>query len=170
MDCTPPVQWEPGSVHGISQAKILEWVAISFSKGSSWPRNWTHVSCIGRQILYHWASREALTASARRLITTKRSFSDENSVSFIKKNIKRVLKDNLFSLKRFVLFSRMNQANLVVGGGSGCSSLKLRWPLIHIRCLLLWSFLSLWPDRVLVKSGFRRPSEIILCLGCVLSV
>ena len=42
-------------VHGISQARILEWVAISFSRGSSWPRDWTHiswVSCIGRRVLY----------------------------------------------------------------------------------------------------------------------
>ena len=37
----------PGSsVHGIFQARTLEWVAISFSRGSSWPRDWTHVSCI----------------------------------------------------------------------------------------------------------------------------
>ena len=51
----------PGSfVHGISQARILEWVAISFSRGSSWPRNRTQISCTGRQILYHWATREAL--------------------------------------------------------------------------------------------------------------
>ena len=44
------------SVHGILQARILEWVAISFSRGSSQLRDWTHiscVSCIGRQILYH---------------------------------------------------------------------------------------------------------------------
>ena len=40
------------SLYGISQARILEWVAISFSKGSSLPRDQTHVSCIGRQILY----------------------------------------------------------------------------------------------------------------------
>ena len=43
-------------VHGISQAKTLEWVAIFFSRGSSWPRGRTCVSCvfcIGRQILYH---------------------------------------------------------------------------------------------------------------------
>ena len=40
MDCTPP----GSSVHGISQARILEWVAISFSRGSSQPRNWTQVS------------------------------------------------------------------------------------------------------------------------------
>ena len=47
-------------VHGISQARILEWCAISSSGGSSWPRHQTHVSsgcCIGRQILYHWATR-----------------------------------------------------------------------------------------------------------------
>ena len=35
----------------------LEWVAISYSKGYSWPRDQTHVSCIGRWILYHWATR-----------------------------------------------------------------------------------------------------------------
>ena len=44
-------------IHGISQARTLKWVAISFSRGSSPPRS--HVSGIGRQILYHWATREA---------------------------------------------------------------------------------------------------------------
>ena len=34
------------SVHGILQARILEWVAIPFSRGSSWPADWTQVSCI----------------------------------------------------------------------------------------------------------------------------
>ena len=55
MDCSLP----GSSVHGISQARILEWVAISFSRGSSWPRDWTHISCIGRQVLYHWATWKA---------------------------------------------------------------------------------------------------------------
>ena len=52
----------PGSSMGISQAKKLEWAAISFSRGSSRPRDWTHVSCtscLGRQVLCHWASWEA---------------------------------------------------------------------------------------------------------------
>ena len=44
---------------GIFQARILEWVVISFSWRSSWLRDWTHVSCISRWILYHWATREA---------------------------------------------------------------------------------------------------------------
>ena len=47
------------SVHGILQA-MLEWVAISFSRGSSWPKDRTHTSCIGKWILYHWATRKAL--------------------------------------------------------------------------------------------------------------
>ena len=38
--CSPP----GSSVYGILQARILEWVAISFSKGSSWPRDWTHIT------------------------------------------------------------------------------------------------------------------------------
>ena len=45
------------SVHGILQARELKWVAISFSRGSSWPRDQAHVSCIScidMQILYHW--------------------------------------------------------------------------------------------------------------------
>ena len=54
VDCSPP----GSSVPGISQARILEWVAISFSRGSSWPRNRTHVSWIGKWILYQWATRE----------------------------------------------------------------------------------------------------------------
>ena len=50
MDCSPP----GFSVHGISLARILEWVAISSSRGYSQPRDQTHVSCVscmGRQIL-----------------------------------------------------------------------------------------------------------------------
>ena len=46
------------SVHGISQARILEWVVVTFSKGSSPARDQTCISCIGQRILYHWATRE----------------------------------------------------------------------------------------------------------------
>ena len=52
MDCSLP----GSSVPGILLAGILEWVAVSFSRGCSQPRDWTHVfyvPCIGRQALYH---------------------------------------------------------------------------------------------------------------------
>jgi len=58
VDCGPP----GSSVRGISQARMLEWVTVSFPRGPSWPRDGTHVSCIsciGRQILYHWVTWEA---------------------------------------------------------------------------------------------------------------
>ena len=54
--CSPP----GSSVHGIFQAWILEWVAISFSRGSSRPRDWTRVSrIVGRRFTIQ-ATREAL--------------------------------------------------------------------------------------------------------------
>ena len=58
MDCSLP----GSSVHGILQARILEWVTISSSRGSSQPRDQTLVtcgSCVGRRILYHCATWEA---------------------------------------------------------------------------------------------------------------
>ena len=55
MDCSLP----GSSVHGISQARKLEWVAISLSRESAWPRDWILISCIGRLIFYHWATSEA---------------------------------------------------------------------------------------------------------------
>ena len=54
------------SVHGILQARILELVAMPFSRGSSQPRDWTHisyVSCIGRQVLYFLAPPRKLSKS-----------------------------------------------------------------------------------------------------------
>ena len=54
MDCSLP----GSSAHGILHARILEWLAIIFSRGSSWPRGQTCVSCMARQVLYHvcWVS------------------------------------------------------------------------------------------------------------------
>ena len=57
-----PVDWSPpgSSVHGILQARILEWVAISFSGGSSRPRDRSQVSRIAGRCFNLWATREAL--------------------------------------------------------------------------------------------------------------
>ena len=58
MDCSLP----GSSVHGIFQARVLEWVAISFSRGSFWPRDWTWVSHIVGRCFTIWATREVLPA------------------------------------------------------------------------------------------------------------
>ena len=57
MDCSPPVS----SIHGILQARILEWVAIPFSRGSSMTQGSNPSLLHCKWILYHWATREALS-------------------------------------------------------------------------------------------------------------
>ena len=54
LDCSPP----GSSVHGILQARILEWVAVLSSRGSFWPRDWTSVSCLlaAQVLLWKWKS------------------------------------------------------------------------------------------------------------------
>ena len=57
--CNPMDSRLPASaVHGISQARMLEWIAIPFSRGSSQPRDWTHISCIAGGFFTVWATRE----------------------------------------------------------------------------------------------------------------
>ena len=58
--------WQPhhcslpgSSIHGILQARIPEWLAIPFSRGSSWPRDWTQVSCTAGRFFTIWATKEA---------------------------------------------------------------------------------------------------------------
>ena len=59
MNCS----WPGSSDDGSSQTTILVWIAISSSRGSSQPRNWTYISCVSctsKWILYYWATWEAL--------------------------------------------------------------------------------------------------------------
>ena len=56
IDCSLP----GSSIHGIFQTTVLEWVAISFSRRSSQPRDWTQVSCTAGRRFTVWATREAL--------------------------------------------------------------------------------------------------------------
>ena len=57
MDCSLP----GSSVHGILQVGVLEWVAIFFSSGSSWPKDQTQVLCIAGRFFTVWATWQALT-------------------------------------------------------------------------------------------------------------
>ena len=55
MDCSSP----GSSVHGVLLARLLEWVAISFSRGTSQPRDWTQVCCTTGRFFTIWATRKA---------------------------------------------------------------------------------------------------------------
>ena len=61
----------PGSVHGISQAGILERIANFFSRASSQLRDQTHVCCIGRLIVFHWATKDIILQYKIKCWTTR---------------------------------------------------------------------------------------------------
>ena len=81
MDCSPPGAF----AHGISQARILEWVVIPFSRGIflTWPRDWTHVSCIAggffiteppvKPLISYYSSPYSLCSSHTDLLTAPES-------------------------------------------------------------------------------------------------
>ena len=73
VDCIPP----GSSVHGILQARILEWVAMPSSRGFSWPRDQTCISCISCRFFTVWATREVLPQICHHLnsLADKRNFS-----------------------------------------------------------------------------------------------
>ena len=67
MDCSPP----GSSVHGILQARKLEWIAMPSSRGSSQPRDWTWVSCPAGRFFTVWATREAYSLELLKISSHK---------------------------------------------------------------------------------------------------
>ena len=105
IHCSPPGY----SVHGILQARILEWVAIPFSRGFSQPRDWTWVSHIAGRFFTIWATREdpkKIVQLANKYISTfgykVRSLIDKNQMTgfYSTENIQSVPKD-LFYIVQF---------------------------------------------------------------------
>ena len=74
MDCSPP-----DSVHEILQARVLEWVTILFSRGSSWPGDRTKLSLIWGKFFTIWATREAKQVGVKPRECVSRKPSDEVS-------------------------------------------------------------------------------------------
>ena len=86
--CDPMDRSPPGSsVHGISQERIQEWVAISFSRETSWPRNWT-LSHIAGRFFTVWTTRKAHIFNERylfvhRSLKTQRAGSSSSTPGFV---------------------------------------------------------------------------------------
>ena len=79
-DCSPP----GSSLHGVLQARILEWVAMPFSRESSPPRDRTHISWIGRWILYHWATMRSPIVQRSPILDSRFLISTSSSLSVFK--------------------------------------------------------------------------------------
>ena len=72
----------PGfSVQGILQARTLEWVAVPFSRESSWPREWTQVSCTAGRLFTIWATK---TLGVVKVIKPYENLDSKNPFSYIK--------------------------------------------------------------------------------------
>ena len=106
MNCSPP----SSSVHGILQARTLEWVAIPFSRGSSRPREQTCVSCTAGRFFTIWATREAQIHTYLHLILqvflAPTSFSRyylASFLAFIEKFLKRAVDIYCFNCCLFFL-------------------------------------------------------------------
>ena len=132
-NCIPP----GSSVHGISQASILEWVAISSSRGSLRPRDRTHVSCIscvGRWVLYHWATWEGVQSLSHVwlfatpwIAARQASLSITNSRSSLRlTSIESVMpSSHLILCRPFLLLSPIPPSIRIF---SNESTLCMRWP------------------------------------------
>ena len=95
MNCSLP----DSSVHGILQARILEWVAISFSRESSRPTDWTWVSCIAGRFFTSWVTREAhikFSHKKKEILPFATTCMDLDDIVLSK--ISQTLKDHLISL------------------------------------------------------------------------
>ena len=98
------ILWSPmdssqsgSSAHGILQARILQWVTIPFSRGSSWCRDWTPVSYIASRFFIIWTTREALYLKSTNL-----------NVNLIWKNIFLETSIDLYLIKYLWTMSRSN--------------------------------------------------------------
>ena len=97
--CNPVACSLPGSsIHEIFLARILEWVAISSSRGSSWYRYWIHVCCIARWILHCWTTREASNALLSAFVLIQPSFLWASLVAQLVKNLPAVQETQVRSL------------------------------------------------------------------------
>ena len=83
--CNPMVCGPPGSsVHGIFQVRILQGVAISSSRGSSWPREWISFSCIASRFFAIWVIRKTHICTIRYKIVNKNLlYSTRNSTQYL---------------------------------------------------------------------------------------
>ena len=147
MDCS----WPGSSVHRISQARILGWVAISSSRGSSLSKDSNGVFYIGRQILYPWATRGSVPIIHCCVsLVSSPSLSSSNSVLFPTPQMKWTLHPVLF------------QGLLWTYTCSFLFYYSLYLPLSLSHCLSLWLSSFSLPNSFL--SPFLPPSPSP-CLG-----
>ena len=127
--CDPTDCSLPGpSVHGISQPRILDWVAIFFSRGSSQPRSQTHISHIAGRFFTDWATRKAKLGLKRKAVYNwfNSCWSVNSNPTNLPEMVLLFKKDILFRLSFNVLLQTEDQMNIWSGSSSVVSNSL--WP------------------------------------------
>ena len=120
MDCNLP----GSSVHVIFQARVLEWVAISFSRGSSRPRDWTWVSRIAGRRFTIWVTREANGCESW---TYKESWALKNWC-FWTVVLEKTLESPLHIKETQLVHPKGNQSWIFIGRTDAEAETPILWP------------------------------------------
>ena len=112
VDCSPP----GSSVHGISQTRILKWVAITFPRGSSRPRDQTRVSHIAGRVFTIWATKQTLPVGKKRSRGKLKYLAQTTAYLYLEPwtNIIKVLFAASWQSRRTCVWGRM--VNQVISG------------------------------------------------------
>ena len=168
VDCSLP----GSSVNGISQARILECVAIAFSRESFWPRGKTHVSCIGRQQLYHWATRAWVQSLVEELRPHKPHGAVQNKKiksSNVSRGAKVMVASNRFSFQCFKDWKKMRRKTiphfLIDKLFNVMTSFCLQSsPVLPVECVLYFKAHWLWRAWIKFSSFLSSPTCSLLSL------
>ena len=118
------------SIHGIPQARILEWVVIPFSRGSPWPRDWTQVSHIAGRFFITWATREVQVLLAIKYIKFWQLPGPHHIQADIKMLIMRVV--------RIVYMSTfLPTIRFALGGGYKLLSRRVQFSSVQFSCSVM---------------------------------
>ena len=135
------VQVAGSSVPGISQATILTWLATSFSRRSSRPRGWTHISCTGKQILYHYATWEALFTYPQKPHLTEESYAGTGGLKSLRTTSSNVLSVWNFSFSSYYfLFLNLPLEDLLTSSEPNYAKTNKQTKIVRI--LFLFFFFS----------------------------
>ena len=155
MDCSPP----GSSVHEIFQARILEWVAISFSRRSSQPRDWTQVSYTAGRSFTNWATREA-SESIYTMKISKCYAMPSHSVVFDSATHGLPTREASNAIDQGCFFPLESQSSKHISRGSKS---KIMSRFMQIFCYYNWwvVLFFLWPELIYSKRSSAAKYSII---------